>query len=398
MNLEEFYEKYKGIPQKDKIDIICDICGTTNNINKEKAEINIKENGCYVDRSCATTFRHIEQPMSQETKDKIGEKHKGKVVSSETKAKMSAAAKAKWETLRGIELKRILSEKATKQNENDSPEKYKRKVLYKSAKNNSIVICQSSYEFIACEDFLELDENVVSYVSQVSYQLPNGHFRSLDFILSMKDGNHKVIEVKPKDRINDAAVIKQITDNKDYALKNNYIFEVWTEDQLKIPNSKWAIARADEYRKINYEIDLDKFRKYKHSQRSQKYYQNHIQNDCVVIFCEYCETYHKVLRRSYEKNMEKNPVYVCEKFGGHLAGSKPKLHLRKYNPYAAEGKKMCLGHNELHSLEEFGNDKSRRDGKADSCKKWRAEINKKKYQEKQLLNPQENTNAKTNDD
>ena len=53
---------------------------------------------------------------------------------------------------------------------------------------------------------------------------------------------------------------------------------------------------------------------------------------------------------------------------GHIAGSRPKPHLRKANPYEAEGKKECLGCIQVLSFDNFGTDKGRSDGYASKCK------------------------------
>ena len=78
---------------------------------------------------------------------------------------------------------------------------------------------------------------------------------------------------------------------------------------------------------------------------------------------------------------------VCEREGGHIAGSRPKPHLRKANPYEAEGKKECLGCKQVLPFSEYGADKGRADGYASKCKECRRAIANEKYRRKKHSEP-----------
>jgi hypothetical protein len=70
---------------------------------------------------------------------------------------------------------------------------------------------------------------------------------------------------------------------------------------------------------------------------------------------------------------------ICEREGGHIAGSRPKPHLRKANPHAASGCKECLGCKQILSFDNFGTDKGRADGYASKCKECRRKAANEKY-------------------
>lgn len=131
--------------------------------------------------------------------------------------------------------------------------------------------------------------------------------------------------------------------------------------------------------------ELNKFQIYqeKNRARAKKHYDNKIANDKVEVNCKCGET-HYPLRLTYEKNIKRNGEYICEKLGGKIAGSKPKLTLRKENPYALEGKKECNNpdcEKKILPFNCFSPDKTKRDGYSTWCKECRAKKNKAKYQE-----------------
>ena len=121
--------------------------------------------------------------------------------------------------------------------------------------------------------------------------------------------------------------------------------------------------------------------------RMRRYYDRNIANDKVTVFCAFCNEEHEALRVTHDRNVARNGRYICEREGGHIAGSKPKTHLIKENPYAAEGKKKCAGAcGEILLFESFSPDNSKRDGYCSVCKSCRAAKNKLKYQEKRGRN------------
>ena len=141
-----------------------------------------------------------------------------------------------------------------------------------------------------------------------------------------------------------------------------------TYDQLR----GWA----DELRKTISGIDYPELRKAKNREKANRHYDSVISQDKVEIYCDFCKEKHTALRLTSDKNIARNGRYICEREGGHIAGSLPKPHLIKENPYVGEGKKQCLKCETIKLFEEFGADKSRRDGYATNCKVSRAEANK----------------------
>lgn len=123
-------------------------------------------------------------------------------------------------------------------------------------------------------------------------------------------------------------------------------------------------------------------KKEKNAAKSRAYYHKHIANDKVEVYCDFCKKMHNPLRLTYEKNINENGTYICERKGGHIAGSKPKLHLRKDNPYASEGKKQCKKCEQIKLFEDFSPDNSRRDGYCSMCKVCRSEKMKAAYEKK----------------
>lgn len=378
MNLNEFYDKYKNFRQKHKIIINCDICGSERHVSKEKVEQNIKKHGKYVDRPCAMKISHALNPVSDDTKIKQRNARLGMKLSEETKQKMSESAKTKWETEWGIEQKKRLSKQASELHGRKKIDKSKRKVLYISAKNNNeIRMCSSSYEFIFCEFFLEKDENLIKYETQVSYKVNDNKYRSLDVLAYYKDGKIKVFEIKPKKRLNEIKHKEQIDDSRKNAEKNNYLFEVLTEKELNIKKSIDATNLADEYRKKHYLINYADYRKEKNKERSKRFYNKNIAIDKVLIFCDFCKTYHSRLRKLYENNIKKNGRFICIYENGFLVGKKPKI--KKENPYANINCKECIFCHRILPFECFSPDNSRRDGYSSKCKECRAEFYRNKY-------------------
>jgi hypothetical protein len=149
-----------------------------------------------------------------------------------------------------------------------------------------------------------------------------------------------------------------------FGLKNNLEFQIGSLQR----------DRADEYCKKNFEIDFASYRKENIQKKSKKHYDTKIAIDKVEVFCEYCQETHYPLRKTYEANIARNNgKYICEKHGGFISGSKPKLKLRKVNPYAAEGKKQCNGIDckQVKPFEEFDLDSSKIDGRTTLCKTCR---------------------------
>lgn len=228
---------------------------------------------------------------------------------------------------------------------------------------------------------LDEDPEVLFYETQQPFKNKDDKDRYLDFLVKYKNGNKRIIEVKPARRI--CQFTEQLEDNRTFASKMGYDFVIWTEKELGFANERDATAWADEYLSKIDKVDYVTIRKGRANERSKKSYRKNVATDKVEVFCEYCKTNHTPLRLTYEKNIAKNNgKYICEALGGHLAGSKPKLALRKDNPYASEGKKQCTACKEIKSFELFSPDKSRRDGYCSKCKECRTAEAMKRYNAK----------------
>jgi hypothetical protein len=192
-------------------------------------------------------------------------------------------------------------------------------------------------------------------------------------------GKKKAIEVKPENRLNEQANISQINDSRTYAEQMGWNFQVVTECYFGMTYSEirnWA----DQFISEQGDFDWVSHRKETNRKKVKKHYHKHIATDTIDVWCDYCKETHKPLKLTYEKNIERNGQYICEKHGGFIAGSKPKK--KKENPYAAEGKKQCNECKEIKLFNEFGVDKIKSDGYSTRCKICRSISAKNKYQEK----------------
>lgn len=260
-----------------------------------------------------------------------------------------------------------------------STNKFTRKHYYYSPKAIGVVHLDSSYE-LRLVVMLDDDDNVISFKDHGCFISQAGKKRIYDFLVNYKNGTTKLIEVKPFSRLEQFR--EQLEDNRKYAQSHGYIFEIWTEEKLGFDDSKKITAWADQYLLENHNVDYASARKERTLARVKKHYHKHIATDKVEVYCEFCKETHNPLRLTYDKNIERNGRYICEKEGGHIAGSKPKPHLRKENPYASEGKKQCKKCDQIKLFEEFSPDKSRRDGYCSHCKICRSERMKAAYVKK----------------
>lgn len=250
------------------------------------------------------------------------------------------------------------------------PLKSRRQGYYETKKAiPRVMYYQSSYELKATTILDEMDE-VVSYVNQHNFSM-DGRDRITDFIISCKDGTKTILEIKPKRRLDQFK--SQIEDNKEYARRNGWKFEVWTEDKLGFDSEHFATKWADEFISKITKVDFVQERKNRNLTKSKKYYAENIANDKVEVYCEYCKETHNPLRLTHDNNIARNRRYICEREGGHIAGSKPKS--KKINPYESEGKKECNTCKSVLSLDSFSSGKS-------ICKGCRAARYKEKYAQK----------------
>ena len=325
---------------------------------------------------------HELNPMRQETRDKQRKGRLGKKHTQESKDKIRQAKNVLYASPEGELIKKTLSRHTARQHTQLKLTKSKRHGLYFSKKNNALRAYQSSYELLLCVK-LEDDKSVKSYDTQVYYEVDErGH--SLDFLIHYWDSKILSVEVKPKDRLTEQVNIIQIADSRLNAERNGWEFDVYTEDYFGM-TYKEIRDWADRFRATLDGIDRVAHRRKKNVERSMRHYQKHIATDQEIAFCEFCDDFHVVLRKTFEANIARNGRYICEKEGGHIAGSKPKLTLRKINPYAAEGKKECTNkdaHDEPLPFSAFSPDPSRRDGLCSCCKECRAKAASERYERK----------------
>jgi hypothetical protein len=253
------------------------------------------------------------------------------------------------------------------------PKLHHRKGWHDSPKSG-MVFFRSSYEKKAYLK-LDKDETVKSYKAEsinICFYHPEKKIVAtylVDLEIVYIDGIKKMVEVKPVCWLDDAVVIAKTDAAKNYADAHNMTFELWTEFELFGPvyNKKHIQAFVES-------LDKDGGRRRKEAAniRSKRHYQNHTSTDKVTVWCDYCGENHEALRLTHDKNLARNGRYICEREGGHLAGSKPKK--KKNNPHAAEGKKECNRCHVVKPFEEFGVDKTKSDGYATRCKQCRATL------------------------
>lgn len=377
MNLEEFESRYGNLTSRCKISIVCDRCSNPKSIQKYRAKNSIATIGQYVCQSCRTKeaapFKHFSDAARKRMSEASSYPR-----SDETKEKMSKAKKDYFKSPEGKALRARLSLLTAQGHARNIYENAKRNGWHESKKAGRVFF-GSSYELLFCMKFDD-DPNIQTYQTQV-YFTWDGRGHCLDFLLTYVDGSKEAVEVKPFGRLNEQKNIQQIYDSGCYAAAEDYMFSVYTEHELNM-NCKEIRDKADEYLTKIGSFDLIEYRKERNRIKAKKHYHNVIATDQVTVHCKFCNTDHVVLKKSYDANIERNGDYICEREGGHIAGSRPKPHLIKENPYAKDGKKQCNECKEVKLFEEFSPDKSKRDGYSTRCKACRSTANKKKYHDK----------------
>lgn len=366
MLLEEFDLKFRLVGMKHYLDIQCSDCDAERTVMKEKARATILLKGRYLCRSCSMKQRHIDKPFSDETVAKLKAGRLGKQHSEESKQKMSRAKTEFFKTPAGVEFKQKLSRLTAQGHAENKYENAKRHGWHNSPKSG-LVFYGSSYELLLCVQ-LDADDYVQSYETQLYYEV-NGQGRCLDFLTTNVHGDKTAIEVKPEKRLGEQANIDQISDSGFYAESMGWKFEVYTESNFGMTYKEirdWADAHLSKQGDFDWVEHRKEFNRIK----AKKHYEEKIATDIVEVWCNYCNETHQPLRLTYEKNVKRNGEYVCERYGGFLAGSKPKK--KKENPYLDQGMKECVSCKEVKDLTSFGDDKSRSDGKASRCKECRS--------------------------
>jgi hypothetical protein len=276
----------------------------------------------------------------------------------------------------GLSWKQKLSLNCSKQHEDGVFKHSHIRGYFKSDKNQDNIYFGSSYE-LRCAFLMEQDADITSFRRCDNFWTGE-RFRCPDFFVEKENGI-EIWEIKPIGWLRDPNVIKQIDDTKAFCNKHGYAFRLWSEQDSELGNEKAIIKWAKKYLKSLGDVEFAERQRINAIKRSIKYYRNHIANDKINVYCEYCHKKHSALRLTYERNISRNGRYICEKEGGHIAGSRPKLHLQKENPYADQGMKQCVKCQRILPFASFGTDKGRRDGYASRCKECRSAVAKEKY-------------------
>lgn len=262
-----------------------------------------------------------------------------------------------------------LSEKCANQNKNGDFKQSHIRGYFKSAKNKKDIYYGSSYE-LRCIFLLEQDENVISYERGDCFEDSKGKFRNPDLFVVYSDGSESIFEIKPKSRLEENDVVDQINESKKYSDNKKIGFKVWTEEDSGFDTANKLIDWAKLFLAQQGDSKWLQAKKDSAVKRSKKYYQKHIANDKVEVYCEYCKESHTPLRLTYDKNIKRNGRYICEREGGFIAGSRSKP--KKINPHESEGKKECNNCRSILPFNSFSSGKS-------ICKPCRATKYKEKY-------------------
>lgn len=236
---------------------------------------------------------------------------------------------------------------------------------FDSAKNGAAVYFGSSYE-LRCIFLLESDPAVAAFRRCDAFRGAE-RWRNPDLWVEFSDGHAEVWEVKPVSMLSHPAVVEQLHDSVAFAGVRGVGFRVWTERDSGLKGDHEIVDWAKRYLRVEAgDTGHDDRRKESRRRTRRRYYDRRIASDRVDVWCDYCQETHRPLRLTYTKNMERNEKYVCERYGGHLAGKSPKP--KKENPYEADGMKQCTGCLGVKPLDAFYTRRASRDGKSFKCK------------------------------
>ena len=334
---------------------------------------------------CSTGF--LGKHHSEETKKRMSEKKSGRVYTEEHRRNISEGRKKMLEETGGFtpEHRMKISQATVRQYQKGfDPKTHHVKGVHRSSKIPSGEgFFRSSYEKKAFM-MLDADDSVVSYEVEritVDYLNPVKNTMAsyvIDILVRLTDGSSKLVEVKPENWLLDPVVQAKIEAGRIKASEMGMPFEIWTEMRLfgHVYNKRNMESFME---KILGDSEICKRRKLQ-SEKAKRHYLNKIAADKVTVLCEYCKEEHTPLRKTHDRNVARNGRYICEREGGHIAGSKPKPSRRKENPHAAEGKKECLACRAVLDLSEFGEDKGRRDGRSSRCRRCRSASAKSRYE------------------
>jgi GNAT superfamily N-acetyltransferase len=252
-----------------------------------------------------------------------------------------------------------------------------------SDKNKAYVYYASSYE-LRCMWDLENDASVLAYRRCSSfYSETSRKWRAPDLWVERAGGVSQIVEVKPKKMRSSAK--SQISDTQEHASQLGAEFVLWTEDSAGMSEHQiiaWACDWLKENGNFSWSERKREQRKFTRDRRYAK-----IQADKVDVWCDFCKENHTQMRMTYDKNVKRNGKFICGKYGGHLAGQKPKDHLRVTNPYEEDGRKQCSKCREVKPFECFDKRSRSWDGYCASCKVCVSARNKARYKEAKNQSP-----------
>jgi hypothetical protein len=254
---------------------------------------------------------------------------------------------------------------------------------FKSEKCQAEIYYGSSYE-LRCMFLLENNPQVKFYRrGDVFIDSTNGS-RNPDLHVEYVDGIVEILEVKPERRFaKESAVQQQIQETQIYADQKGYRFSVWSEKDSGLRNDRAIINWAKMFiAETTGNTEWIERQKENDRKKAIRHYYKVIAQDKVTVWCDYCGENHEALRLTHDKNLARNGRYICEREGGHIAGSKPKPHLVKENPFAAQGMKQCNQCDRVLTFDCFGKDNGKRDGFASICKECRSQNSLKRYYKK----------------
>lgn len=278
----------------------------------------------------------------------------------------------------------LLSEKCAKQHQNGAFMHSHIRGYFGSAKNSASVYFGSSFE-LRCLYLLENDPAVVRFRRCDAFKGQDS-WRNPDLWVEFVDGRSEIWEVKPEGMLELPEVREQLKETSLFAAAQGVAFRVWTEKQSGLRDEHAIVEWA---RKYLAETGTDP--SYLEHQRESRRrirtkYAARVRADTVDVWCDFCTGTHTVKRLSHDKNVKRNGTYICERHGGHIAGKKPKAHLKKTNPYAAEGKKACTQCLAVKEFERFDVRRASWDGRAATCKDCVSAKNKIAYEGKKVSN------------
>lgn len=358
---------------------------------KNNPEALAKATKVLLENKCTTGM--LGKKHSDEVRQKMSESHKGVTFSEEHRKNISEGRKKMLQETGGFtrEHREALSRATVELYSNGfNPKTYHIRGYHTSTKVKDLYF-SSSYEKKAYEKLD--DDNAVAFYEREVVKIPFFHptkeidsIYLVDLKVTMTDGSVKWIEIKPASKLKDEVVMSKAEIAKIKSKELGIPYEFWTEIELFGPvyNPKRIQEYADRLRQSllvdeNERKAQEEKRKQKQNKKAKRHYNQHVSSNKVMFHCAFCNTEHSVLSKTYNKNFQRNGRYICEREGGHISGSKPKINRRKDNPYADQGKKQCQTCKEIKLFEEFGTDKSRRDGYATRCKVCRSESALKRY-------------------